>query len=68
MGVEPLRVVALLFVPVLFTGCYTYSPIELATATPGMEVRARVSGGDCRSTRSLARHERRASAQWVGGG
>jgi hypothetical protein len=26
----------------LTTGCYTYAPIELATVTPGMDVRARV--------------------------
>jgi hypothetical protein len=38
-----LRVVALLVVPVLLAGCYTYSPIEVAAAAPGMEVRARVS-------------------------
>jgi len=37
------RVVALLFAAVLFAGCYTYSPIEVAAVTPGMEVRARVS-------------------------
>jgi len=43
MGVAALRVVALLVGPVLFAGCYTYSPIEVAAAAPGMEVRARVS-------------------------
>jgi hypothetical protein len=29
--------------PVLLAGCYTYSPIDPASVTPGMEVRARVS-------------------------
>lgn len=38
-----MRVVALLLVSALFAGCYTYTPIELAAVTPGMEVRARVS-------------------------
>jgi hypothetical protein len=30
-------------IAVLSMGCYTYSPIELTAATPGMEVRARVA-------------------------
>jgi hypothetical protein len=38
-----LRVVALLLVSAVFAGCDTYTPIELAAVTPGMEVRARVS-------------------------
>jgi hypothetical protein len=38
-----LRFVVLLLAPPLLAGCYTYSPIELAAVTPGMEVRARVS-------------------------
>jgi hypothetical protein len=32
-----------MLVPALVAGCYTYSPIEVAAVTPGMEVRARVS-------------------------
>jgi hypothetical protein len=36
-------VVALLFTSALSAGCYTYTPIDLAAVTPGMEVRARVS-------------------------
>jgi hypothetical protein len=32
-----------LFIAVMFGGCYTYLPINVASATPGMEVRARVS-------------------------
>jgi hypothetical protein len=43
MKVAASTVVTLLLAPVLFTGCYTYSPIEVAAATPGMDVRARVS-------------------------
>lgn len=35
--------IALLLAPAVLAGCYTYSPIEVAAVTPGMEVRARVS-------------------------
>ena len=38
-----MKFVVLLLVPALSVGCYTYSPIEVAAVTPGMEVRARVS-------------------------
>ena len=37
------RFLVVLCVPALFAGCYTYSTIDLASATPGMAVRARVS-------------------------
>ncbi|MDB4874467.1 MAG: hypothetical protein JWM41_913 [Gemmatimonadetes bacterium] len=43
MRIAALKIVGLLLVPVLVAGCYTYSPIEVAAVTPGMEVRARVS-------------------------
>src|SRR5262249_12284670 len=39
----PLKSVGLLMAPVLLAGCYAYSTIDLASAAPGMEVRARVS-------------------------
>lgn len=32
-------------VAALVAGCYTYTPIELTAAAPGMEVRARVTAG-----------------------
>jgi hypothetical protein len=32
-----------MLVPALFAGCYTYIPVDPATVTPGMEVRARVA-------------------------
>jgi hypothetical protein len=37
------RTVAGLLVPVLFSGCYTYVPIEPGAVNPGMEVRARIA-------------------------
>jgi hypothetical protein len=43
MRVAVVKSVGLLFAPVLVAGCYTYSTIDLASATPGMDVRARVS-------------------------
>lgn len=43
MRVAVSRVLGVLWSPALFAGCYTYSTIDLASAAPGMEVRARVS-------------------------
>lgn len=34
---------AILFMPALVAGCYTYTPIEASQVTPGMQVRARVT-------------------------
>jgi hypothetical protein len=43
MRVEVFKSVVGLFAVATLVGCYTYLPITLASATPGMEVRARVS-------------------------
>src|SRR5215831_2055023 len=43
MRVAVSRFLVVLCYPALFAGCYTYSTIDLASAAPGMEVRARVS-------------------------
>jgi hypothetical protein len=37
------RTIAVLLVPVLFSGCYTYVPVEPGAVLPGAEVRARVA-------------------------
>src|SRR5215831_2872972 len=43
MRIAVSRLLVVLCFPALFAGCYTYSTIDLASAAPGMEVRARVS-------------------------
>jgi hypothetical protein len=43
MRLVVLKLVGLLIASALSAGCYTYSTIDLASAAPGMEVRARVS-------------------------
>src|SRR5580765_2730536 len=43
MRVVFFRLVELLLAAMTFSGCYTYAAIDPAGATPGMEVRARVS-------------------------